>query len=554
MKDFIIFATPDKPFLRSGKGTVQRLMTLNLYKSQIDTLYEAGNTSKRHSGDPQFTNQGSLQESLHQIVSETTGLKELTYTSDLFEAGLDSIQVVALAKQINSFLSDHKPDMQRILPATIYAHPSIAALEEALRIPTTTQSPDPASNSAAQRMQRLFDKHFDNLPVASIANRPRENRKAVVLLTGSTGSLGSHLLDRLSVSASVSTVYCLNRGVDIEERQAKSQQKRGLPIRFENVKFISCNLSRPLLGLETSSYTDLLAKVTHIIHNAWDVNFNRSVDSFDPVHIHGTRQLLDFAAASHHGARLQFISTIAAVTGRKNPVVEVPEIVYERKWEMAQETGYAESKLVAENLVAGISQALRLDALICRVGQITGPVSGVETWTQNDWVSNLVASSVSLGKIPAALGSNEMVDWLPVTTVAMSLLDLLFSGEDSTCGPRTMVYHIVNPFKSSWSALLPSFTKYCISDPEVVTFATWLEVLQRSSSENRNMPAARLMSFFEKLQGLGDGQAATLDTTETLKASRRLAAPGPVNEDWVKHWMERWGFYTGGRVDGHNSS
>ena len=52
MKDSIIFAIPDKPFLRSGKGTVQRLMTLDLYKSQIDTLYEPGNASERHSGDP----------------------------------------------------------------------------------------------------------------------------------------------------------------------------------------------------------------------------------------------------------------------------------------------------------------------------------------------------------------------------------------------------------------------------------------------------------------------------------------------------------------------
>ena len=151
-------------------------------------------------------------------------MQELTYTSDLFEAGLDSIQVVTLAEHPNSSLSDYQPEMQPILPATIYAQPSIAALEEALRIPTTTQSPDPAKNSAAQRMQRLFEKHFDNLPVARRANGPKEKRKAIVLLTGSTGSLGSHLLDRLTVSASVS---CLNRGGDIEGRQSEISTKKG---------------------------------------------------------------------------------------------------------------------------------------------------------------------------------------------------------------------------------------------------------------------------------------------------------------------------------------
>lgn len=77
---------------------------------------------------------------------------------------------------------------------------------------------------------------------------------------------------------------------------------------------------------------------------------------------------------------------------------------------MAQETGYAESKLVAENLVAAISQASRLDTLICRVGHIAGLISGIGPWTQNDWVSSLVASSVLLGKILAVLGPNEVVD------------------------------------------------------------------------------------------------------------------------------------------------
>ena len=550
MKDFITFASPENPFLRSGKGTVQRMMTLDLYRSQIDMLYEPGSTSGRHLAGPHVTVQGCLPESLFQIISKSTWLKELTYTSDLFEAGLDSVQVVALVKNINSYLGDCQPDMQHVSPATIYAHPSIAALEQTLTSPTTTQLPDSPRKSAAQRMQRLFDKYFANLPVAEIATSSSRDQKFVVLLTGSTGSLGTHLLDRLSVSASVSTVYCLNRGRDAEERQTKSYQGKGLPTRFKNVNFLRCDFSRPLLGLDEVSYTNLLTSVTHIIHNAWDVNFNRSVDSFEATHIHGTRRLLDFAAASHRGARMQFISTTATIMGPEAPLVgKVQEKVYERKWGMALEMGYAQSKLVAENLVAAISQASRFDALICRVGQITGAISGFGPWARNEWVSSLVASSVSLGKIPGALGPNDLVDWLPVTTVAMSLLELLFATEDSACGPRTMVYHIVNPFKTSWSDLVPSFTKYCTSDLEVVALATWLEALQRSSPGNRDTPAARLMGFFEKLQSVGDDQVAVLDTTEALKLSRTLAAPGPVNEAWVKHWMEQWGFYEGVRGD-----
>lgn len=144
MTDFITFASPDQPFLRSGKGTVQRIMPLDLYKSQVDMLYEPGNTFERHMGGPLVTSQRSLLEGLYQILSKTTWLKVMTYTNDLFEAGLNSRQVVALAKHISSFLRDHHPDLQRILPATIYTYSSIAELEGALRNPTTRQSLDPA--------------------------------------------------------------------------------------------------------------------------------------------------------------------------------------------------------------------------------------------------------------------------------------------------------------------------------------------------------------------------------------------------------------------------
>ena len=39
-KSHIIFVDPQKPFLRAGKGTVQRAPTLELYKAEIDQLYE----------------------------------------------------------------------------------------------------------------------------------------------------------------------------------------------------------------------------------------------------------------------------------------------------------------------------------------------------------------------------------------------------------------------------------------------------------------------------------------------------------------------------------
>ncbi|TKA77269.1 hypothetical protein B0A49_03507, partial [Cryomyces minteri] len=42
-KEYVIFASAVKPFLRAGKGTVQRAATVELYKEEIDRLYTEGN-------------------------------------------------------------------------------------------------------------------------------------------------------------------------------------------------------------------------------------------------------------------------------------------------------------------------------------------------------------------------------------------------------------------------------------------------------------------------------------------------------------------------------
>ena len=54
-------------------------------------------------------------------------------------------------------------------------------------------------------------------------------------------------------------------------------------------------MSKPYLGLEPSTYKILLQHVTHIIHNAWEVNFNLPFSKFT-TQISGVRQLIDFSA------------------------------------------------------------------------------------------------------------------------------------------------------------------------------------------------------------------------------------------------------------------
>ena len=87
-----------------------------------------------------------------------------------------------------------------------------------------------------------------------------------VVLTGSTGSLGSYLLEVLYHDRSVSHIICLNRSHNAAEKHSQTGPKRGLsPLNPDRVEFLKADLREPQLGLEDSVYEHLRTTVTHII-------------------------------------------------------------------------------------------------------------------------------------------------------------------------------------------------------------------------------------------------------------------------------------------------
>ena len=65
-------------------------------------------------------------------MSDSTFLEELDESSDLFAEGLDSLQVPALVKEINSILVKSKPDAALIPDKIVYNNPSIEHLVAAI--------------------------------------------------------------------------------------------------------------------------------------------------------------------------------------------------------------------------------------------------------------------------------------------------------------------------------------------------------------------------------------------------------------------------------------
>ncbi|KAK6082253.1 Iterative polyketide synthase CazM 8 [Seiridium cupressi] len=549
-KNMILLTTAEKPMLRAGKGTVQRKLSLDLYAQELDALYRANEQALSRPTEASSVLQdgnGSIHDAVKRIVAESTDLDmaQVSLDANLFELGLDSLQVVSITKAINRLLSSRGIAPFQI--KVVYSNPSILALIEAVLAVVEGRDQTLTDGSDEDRLQKLLDLYATNMPITARKPEPQPSDGAVALLTGSTGSLGSYILDSLLSNAEVKHIYCLNRGPGSSERQRKSQAAKGLQdLPSKKVEFFDADLTKPYFGLDTQQYRALLREVTLVIHNAWQVDFNLSVKSY-AKQIGAVRRFVDFSAQSKFSALLFFISSISAVGGlpHDNPI---PEKTFD-SWKTPQRSGYGQSKFVAERLLDIANKEAEVPTTIYRLGQIAGPTSEAGVWPKQEWLPSLIASSKFLGKLPETLGQLETVDWVPVDEVGRSVVELATKNHAiQSTETGAVVYHGVNPQKTTWARLAPTIHAHLTHEKQVhmVSMETWVQALRKSActieaGEVAHNPAVILLEFFEGIT-FGSTEFAALDTSKAVAASPTLTGLTEIQEPLVENWLRQWAF------------
>ncbi|KAG9383316.1 AMP dependent ligase/synthetase [Pyrenophora tritici-repentis] len=327
---------------------------------------------------------------------------------------------------------------------------------------------------------------------------------------------------------------------------------------LDNLDFFKmADLSLPSFGLLTETYADLLDRVTHIIHNAWPVNFNLPLSSF-AASVAGVVGLVSFAASSKYGARVQFLSSIGSVAGVVT--ARVPEQIITDLSAPAR-MGYAQSKYVSERLLAHACETLGVSASVVRLGQIAGAAESKKGWNRWEWLPSLVASSGFVGALPRTLGKDEgsRADWVPVDHLADVVCELALWDGDGEGKGEVRVNHIVHPIPTPWADLLPVIQRTLSSSSSrtqvsIIPYAEWVALLKQKTAESekdteldhealamRN-PAMKLLDFYEGL--LGEIGARTLgvelDMQGTLGESETLRTLEPLKGEWVEGWVQEW--------------
>ena len=153
--------------------------------------------------------------------------------------------------------------MHSVHPSFVFEHPTLAALAATVvqLIHAGVAAPSPAQ-AALDGMKALVAKYSAQLPIA-----PRQKARALeagagetVLLTGTTGRFGRHVLAQLLADGRVARVYALNRGSALEERQAAAFREAGLPVSLlaqGKLVLLSGDLGREDLGVEPTLLSEV---------------------------------------------------------------------------------------------------------------------------------------------------------------------------------------------------------------------------------------------------------------------------------------------------------
>nr|AMJ52084.1 lijE [Ascomycota sp. F53] len=384
--------------------------------------------------------------------------------------------------------------------------------------------------------------------LASFGGVLRDGQDAVVLVTGATGSLGSHAVTSFAENSAVKTVVCVNRkaSTPVKQRQSDAFSSRGIELSADaqgKLRILETDTSKPQLGLPADEYAWLVRNVTHIVHNAWPMSGTRPVKAFEPQ-FQGLRNLLDLARDvadyrySDAGFRVgfQLVSSIGVVGNAGKARVPEDRVPFSATLPV----GYCEAKWVCERMLDETlaKHPQRFRTMVVRPGQIAGSrISGF--WNPIEHFAFLIKSAQTLRAWPDFDG---VLQWVPVNDAAGVMADLCHVAELHNAPEPYPVYHIDNPVGQPWKEMNPVLADALgIPADRIVPFHDWVNMVRRSPlpAETDN-PAARLIDFLdENFERMSCG-GLILNTTKAKEHSATMASMGPVEGAVARKYVASW--------------
>ncbi|KAH7914162.1 acetyl-CoA synthetase-like protein [Hygrophoropsis aurantiaca] len=548
-EEMVLVADPTKAFEYTPKGAPRRHSILDAHRAEIESAYasseqaSASNAVAPAAWDFVSTLRWTLN-ILQRVLSQPVQAHD-----DVFHLGCDSLRAIRIRNIFASVLRKSMSTFEQVMLSLdfVYRHPT--AQEMALYLvniigddSAPTPMPPYAWPSKLQEMEDLVKRMSATSNELNV-HKPPSSSSDVVLLTGTTGALGSHLLNHLCDCDDVKRIYALNRGDKGDMDNLRRRQKDTLVVRgirpsilqTGKVVLISGDLTMPGWNLDPDLFDELGRTVTLIIHAAWPVDFNYTLTSFTGA-LRGLRSLINFAfwTSGAGTPRILYTSSVSVV---KNwlEIDSVSEVAFPDP-SLAVGLGYAESKWVAERMLDNAAER-GLQVSIIRMAQLSGSPNG--TWSTNEWFPSVVQSGPVLGCLP---DFETKFAWLPVDVAAQAIVDL-------KCSDKRYI-HLAHPNPIS-SAMVIEHISNELNVP-LVPFQEWFERAKKASERMAEespalvTPLMMIINFFFVEGRIGNQNAfrdQSLCLENALSGSPALSSivQEPLGRVDISRWLSYWG-------------
>ena len=322
--------------------------------------------------------------------------------------------------------------------------------------------------------------------------RPQPNwrRPLEVLLTGSTGFLGAHLLHEL-LANTTARVWCLVRARDATHAlqritdAAASYELGDLP--SDRVVPLPGDLASPHLGLSPGEFRELARSTDVIYHAGAVVNFIYPYEQLRAANVAGTREVIRLAGLGR-GIPVHYVSSTAVLAGLG--VMGVREVTEDTPLAHPDRlgVGYVETKFVAEELLRNAARA-GLPVAIYRPLDIIGS-RRTGAWNTATEMCALIRFITDTGLAP---GIDLPLDFIPADTCAAAIRHI--SSLDRATG-RT--YHLASPKYALLGSLVDRLRELGFKVREI-PFDDWVSELLRYAAQNPSHPMTPFLPLFVDL-------------------------------------------------------
>ncbi|KAI0758570.1 male sterility protein-domain-containing protein [Trametes elegans] len=518
-KEMILVASPSKPFRLNVKDLPRHGVILKDYQGKIEQLYDAVEQSAQSNLQPPAVWDAPNTLTYIRAVMEHTLRRSVSDDADIFRSGCDSLQASWIRNTILRAIRDSDPSAVKRLPINlVFKAPTVSVLTNIVHAVMNDVDADATVSHSPHDLWKYVEKYSVNFPSrpTNLVDRPA-SAKEVVLITGTTGGFGCDALEHLLRDDSIERVYAFNRkGSDAVARQHAQFRARGLDealLDTPKFRLVEAVLHEPDFGVTPELLDEVRRSVTHILHNAWKVDFNLSLPSFE-VDIQGARNLVDLAISSpfKQAPTVLFVSSIGVFMNYHGPS-PAPEVSLDDAVSRYG-TGYSRESGSPSTSCRTLRRNAMYNTVVMRLGQVTGDRLG--HWNEKEWFPVLVKSALFQKSLPDVEGEPFL--------------------------------HLVHLRPTPWHNVVePVAAKLGVP---LVSHSEWLSALQTSvdaagADEVELMkanPALRLLPFCRgyRASPQREFRMVNLSTMALVGVSHTLANLPVLNVGRGKQWLEGW--------------